>query len=125
MAQPVTQHQTLQARFPLGAELRLEALEAYDNAALLHSLREREPVTWFAEQGVWLVTSKALVDEVHMDPARFEVEVADNPQRVVLGRMMLAVDGEEHARHRAPFADAFKYSSVKARFTDLVADNVD
>ena len=111
-------------RFPLGASLRLAELERYDNAALLHRLREREPVTWFAEQGVWLVTSKMLVDVVQMDPERFVVEIADNPQRVVLGRMMLVVDGAEHDRHRAPFADPFRHSAVKNRFTSVVGDNV-
>jgi cytochrome P450 len=108
----------------LGAQLRLEELERYDNAALLHRLREREPVTWFAEQEVWLVTSKRLFDAVQMNPSRFVVEVADNPQRVILGRMMLAVDGAEHDRHRAPFADPFKHAAVRERFTALVEDRV-
>ena len=112
-------------RFPLGAGVTLSELERYDNAALLHQLREREPVTWFAEQGVWLVTSKALFDELQMDPERFVVDVPDNPQHVVLGRQMLVVDGEEHARHRAPFAGPFKYSAVRQQFTDLVASRVE
>lgn len=112
-------------RFSLGAALKLADLERYDNAPLLHRLREREPVTWFAEQGVWLVTSKALFDELQMDPERFVVDVPDNPQHVVLGRQMLVVDGEEHARHRAPFAGPFKYSAVRQQFTDLVASRVE
>ena len=112
-------------RFSLGAALKLAELERYDNAPLLHRLREREPVTWFAEQGVWLVTSKALFDELQMDPGRFVVDVPDNPQRVVLGRQMLVVDGEEHARHRGPFAESFKYSAVRRQFTDVVADRVE
>src|SRR5947209_13482324 len=107
-------------RFPLGASLRLSDLEAYDNAPLLHELREREPVSWFAQQGVWLVTSKALFDEVMMDPRRFVVDVPGNPQGIVLGRMMLAVDEPEHTRHRAPFAEPFKHSEVRARFSALV-----
>ena len=112
-------------RFPLGARLRLADLERYDNAPLLHRLREQEPVTWFAEQDVWLVTSKKLFDEVMMDPARFVVDVPGNPQAVVLGRMMLAVDEPHHTRHRAPFAVPFRYSQVTARFGDLVAERVD
>jgi cytochrome P450 len=82
-------------------------------------------VAWFAEQGVWLVTSKALFDELQMDPERFGVDVSDNPQRVVLGRQMLVVDGEEHARHRGPFAEPFKYSTVRRQWADLVARRVD
>ena len=112
-------------RFPLGAGIKLAELERYDNAPLLQRLREREPVTWFAEQGVWLVTSKALFDELQMDPERFVVDVPDNPQHVVLGRQMLVVDGEEHARHRGPFAEPFKYSAVRRQFTDVVAGRVE
>jgi len=112
-------------RFSLGAAVKLADLERYDNAALLCRLREQEPVTWFAEQGVWLVTSKALFDELQMDPERFVVDVPDNPQHVVLGRQMLVVDGEEHARHRGPFAEPFKYSAVRRQFTELVTDRVD
>jgi cytochrome P450 len=109
----------------LGATLRLAQLESYDNAPLLHELRAREPVTWFAEQGVWLVTSKALFDEVQADPDRFVVDVPDNPQRVVLGRQMLVVDGGEHSRHRAPFAPPFRYRAVHAEFTELVTSTAD
>src|SRR5579863_4167237 len=116
---------TVAERFPLGNALRLADLERYDNAALLRSLREREPVTWFAEQGVWLVTSKELFDAVMMDPTRFVVDVPDNPQAVVLGRMMLAVDEPHHTRHRAPFATPFRYGEVTARFSELVAKRVD
>jgi cytochrome P450 len=111
--------------FPLGAALSLAQLERYDNAPLLHRLRAHEPVTWFAQQGVWLVTSKALLDELQMDPERFVVDIPDNPQRVVLGRQMLVVDGQEHARHRAPLAAPFKHSAVRRQFTDVVADSVD
>ena len=114
------EHAALAERFPLGASLRLADLERHDNAPLLHRLREREPVSWFAEQGVWLVTSRALFDEVMMDPERFVVDVPGNPQGIVLGRMMLAVDEPDHTRHRAPFAEPFKFSQVRARFSELV-----
>jgi cytochrome P450 len=112
-------------RFPLGAALTLDELERYDNAPLLHRLREHEPVTWFAEHGAWLVTSRALFDELQMDPERFVVDVPDNPQRVVLGDQMLVVDGEEHARHRGPFAGPFKHTAVHRQFAEAVAGRVD
>lgn len=113
------------ARFPLGAGLTLPELERFDHSALLGRLREREPVTWFAEMGVWLVTSKALVDEVHNSPERFVVDVPANPQRVVLGDMMLVRDGSDHARHRAPFAAPFKLSAVRRQFSVVIAHHVD
>jgi cytochrome P450 len=112
-------------RFPLGAALTLDELERYDNAPVLHRLRAHEPVTWFAEHGAWLVTSRALFDELQMDPERFVVDVEDNPQRVVPGRQMLVVDGEEHARHRGPFAGPFKHSAVHRQFAEVVGRRVD
>ena len=115
----------LAERFPLGASLRLAELERFDNATVLARLRENEPVTWFAEQGLWLVTPKSLVDEVHNSPDRFVVDVPGNPQRIVLGEMMLGVDGEKHRRHRAPFAGPFRLSTVRERFTGVIADNVE
>jgi len=68
---------------------------------------------------------QTLFDELQMDPQRFVVEVVDNPQRVVLGRQMLVVDGDEHTRHRAPFADPFKHSAVRRLFTDAVVQRVE
>ncbi|MGH2872669.1 MAG: cytochrome P450 [Solirubrobacteraceae bacterium] len=109
---------TVAKRFALGAALTLAELERCDNAPLLRRLREREPVTWFAEHRAWLVTGRAAFDELQMDSQRFTVQAADNPQRVVLGPQMLVVDGDEHARHRAPFAEPFKHSAVRRRFTD-------
>jgi cytochrome P450 len=116
---------TVAERFPLGTALTMDELERYDHAPLLHRLREREPVTWFAEHGAWLVTSRALFDELQMDPERFVVDVEDNPQRVILGRQMLVVDGDEHARHRGPFAGPFKHSAVHRQFAEAVTDRVD
>jgi cytochrome P450 len=113
------------ARCPIGAGLRITDLERFDNAALLARLREAEPVTWFAEQGVWLVTSKALVDAVHGAPDVFVVGVPDNPQRIVLGEMMLVADGDDHARHRAPFAPAFRLSAVRERYAAVIDEHVD
>lgn len=115
----------LAKRFPLGASVSLGELECFDNSALLASLRDNEPVSWFAEQSVWLVTPKALVDEVHRSPDRFGVDVVLNPQRVVLGDMMLVVDGDEHRRHRTPFSGPFKLNAVRAQFTEVIAENVD
>ena len=53
-----------------------------------------------------------------MDPERFVVDVPDNPQRVVLGRRMLVVDGEEHARYRGTFARALQALAVRRRLPE-------
>jgi cytochrome P450 len=125
MMDSTVQFESRAEQFPIGARLRLAELERYDNAALLAELRRHEPVTWFAEQDAWLVTTKSLIDQVQNAPDRFVVEVGTNPQRLVLGNMMLGVDGDEHKRHRAPFAAPFKLGAVRRGFTDVIMRNVD
>jgi cytochrome P450 len=122
---PEARDRALAQRFPLGASLRLEALDAFDNSGLLRQLREREPVTWCSQLQAWLVTSSELVDEVLLSPERFTVNSEANPNAEILGVMMLSVDGAEHERQRAPFQPAFKLRAVKERFTPVVEEHVD
>src|SRR5689334_20700068 len=43
----------------------------------------------------------------------------------VVGPSMLTLDGEEHRRHRMPFARPFRLDAVRERFTALVAEEVE
>src|SRR4051812_8875398 len=43
----------------------------------------------------------------------------------VVGRSMLTTEGDEHARHRAPFARRFRLAAVRERFSQTVAGEVD
>src|SRR5437868_12520004 len=43
----------------------------------------------------------------------------------VVGPSMLTLDGDEHGRHRDPFARPFRLESVRERFTSLVAAETD
>src|SRR5215210_5592727 len=43
----------------------------------------------------------------------------------VVGPSMLTLEGEEHGRHRAPFAGPFKLHPVRDRFTATVAQETD
>jgi cytochrome P450 len=122
---PDARDRMLAEQFPLGAGLRIEELDAFDNSALLRELREREPVTWCRELQAWLVTSRALVDEVILSPERFTVNSEANPNAKILGVMMLSLDGDDHGRHRAPFQPAFKLKAISERFTSVVEQHVD
>lgn len=107
------------AAFPLGAALTRGALEA-DLHGATASLRGAEPVSWVPELNGWLVTRRDLIVEVLDDSARFTVEDPRFAVGQVLGPNMLSLDGEEHRRHRSPFEDRFKMSSVRARLADVV-----
>ena len=108
-----------QARYPLGAELTLSQLDAEPHRALA-DLREREPVSWVPALDGWLVTRRDLCIDVMRDALRF---TADDPRfstAQVVGASMLSLDGDEHRRHRDPFARAFLGPDAKARFTERV-----
>jgi cytochrome P450 len=109
--------------FPLGAAATLEDLE--DPHRLLAALRASEPVSWLPVLDGWLVTRRDLALAVMNDAATFTVDDPRFTTGQVVGRSMLTSDGDEHARHRAPFARPFRLDAVRERFTALVADETD
>jgi cytochrome P450 len=114
----------LARRFPIGAGATLEELE-HDPHALLARLREREPVSWLPALDGWLVTRRDLAMRVMRDPKRFTVDDPRFSTGQVVGSSMLTLDGEEHRRHREPFARPFRRAAVQARFAELVTRESD
>lgn len=110
--------------FPLGASVTLEQLDV-DPHPVIARLREREPVSWVGVLDAWYVTRRDLALRVVRDPALFTVDDPRFSTARVIGRSMLSVDGEEHARHRSPFARPFRLDAVRARFEALVEREVD
>ncbi len=111
-------------RFPIGAGATLEALEQ-DPHALLARLREREPVSWLPALDGWLITRRDLAMQVMRDPETFTVDDPRFSTGQVVGSSMLTLDGEEHRRHREPFARPFRLAAVRARFTERVAEETE
>jgi cytochrome P450 len=111
-------------RFPIGAAASVEVLEA-DPHALLARLRGREPVSWLPALDGWLVTRRDLAMRVMRDPDTFTVDDPRFSTGQVVGPSMLTLDGEQHRRHRDPFADAFRLAAVRERFTELVAQETE
>jgi cytochrome P450 len=107
-------------RFPIGAGAGLEELDQ-DPHALLARLREHEPVSWLPVLDGWLVTRRDLAMQVMRDPERFTVDDPRFSTGQVVGSSMLTLDGEEHRRHRDPFARPFRLDAVRERFTESVA----
>src|SRR5690242_2902932 len=68
----------------------------------------------------WLVTSHALALRVIRDAATYTVDDPRFSTGRVVGPSMLSLDGDEHARHRAPFAPPFRPLAVRDRFAELV-----
>ena len=110
--------------FPIGAAASLEELER-DPHPLLARLREREPVSWLPALDGWLVTRRDLALHVMRDAETFTVDDPRFSTGQVVGPSMLTLDGEEHRRHRDPFAGPFRLAAVRARFAELVPQEAD
>ena len=108
------------ARFPLGAAVTLDELDA-DSHAPLAILREREPVSWVPVLDGWLVTRRDLCVEVMRDAQTFTVDDPRFSTAQVVGPSMLSLDGDTHRRHRDPFAEALRGTELRERLARRVA----
>lgn len=88
-------------------------------------LREERPVCWVPELDGWLVMRRDLVLEAMRDAATFTVDDPRFTTARVIGPSMLSRDGDEHRRHRSPFAPPFRRAPVLDRFGDHVIAEVD
>jgi cytochrome P450 len=111
---------TRESLFPIGARATLEQLE-HDPHPLLAELRAAEPVSWLPALDCWLVTSHELALRVIRDAASYTVDDPRFSTARVVGPSMLSLDGDPHARHRAPFAPPFRPLAVRDRFAESVA----
>lgn len=110
-----------EAEFPVGAAVTISELES-DPHRVHDLLRGPEPVSWLPALGGWLVSSYGLCVEVMRDPETFTVDDPRFTTGQVVGPSMLTLETEDHARHRQPFAEAFRRSEVRARFEKAVQD---
>ena len=105
--------------FPIGAELTLETL-THDPYEQLAELRRHEPVSWVPAIDGWLITDRDLGLVAMRDADTFTVDDPRFSTAAVLGQSMLSLDGEEHQRHRKPFAPSFRPGIVRERFGDFL-----
>jgi cytochrome P450 len=83
---------------------------------VLAALRAHHPVAWLPALGGWVVTSRSLAVEVMRDAETFTVDDPRFSTAQVVGPSMLSLDGAEHQRHRAPFAEPLRPSDATARY---------
>ena len=113
----MTSHPTTR-RYPLGELVTLEQLDA-DPYGPLARLRETEPVSWVPVLGGWLVTRRDLCIDVMRNASLFTVDDPRFSTAQVVGPSMLSLDGDEHRRHRDPFASAFLRPESRSAFAAL------
>jgi cytochrome P450 len=100
-------------RFPLGAAVTLDALDA-DPYRVLARLRESEPVTWVPETQMWFVTRRADQIAILRDGERFTTDADRSTIRDIFGRHMMTTDGDEALRYKRSCLHAFR-ADVLAR----------
>ena len=113
------------SRFPLGAQLTIADMTDAGREHVLDELRSREPVTWFAELGGWLITSREGAREMLLPKSGATVEAEENMVRASLGTMMLTVDAPAHDRLRAPFERPFRAREAEQAFGGFIGDQAD
>jgi hypothetical protein len=91
---------------------------ADDPHPVLRQLRASEPVSWLPALGGWLVTQADLAEAVLRDGRTFTVDDPRFTTARVVGPSMLSLDGEDHRRHRDPFARALRTALMRARLAD-------
>ena len=107
-------------RFEIGATVTVEELDR-DPYPVLARLRESEPVSWLPALNGWLVTRYDLVLAAMRDALMFTVDDPRFSTAQVIGPSMLSLDGDQHARHRAPFTEPFRAGAVKERFAEAAS----
>jgi cytochrome P450 len=110
--------------FPLGAAVTVEQLDG-DPHAILARLREREPVSWLPSLHGWLITRHDLALAAMREAVTFTVDDPRFSTAQVLGPSMLSLDGDRHARHRAPFVAPFRPAEVSRRFAEAALAEAD
>ena len=111
-------------QYPLGDRIRLSEL-AEDPYPHYRQLQEHEPISWVGDTQQWFVTRRQDVLDVLYDTETYTVASPQSLLRDTLGEMMLSLDGAEHRRQRAPFAEAYQPRRLRRLHTEDLHGLVD
>ncbi len=101
------------------ADVTLDDLDRHHHAVLA-ALRDTSPVAFVPAVDGWVVTSRELAVQVMRDAATFTVDDPRFSTAQVVGPSMLSLDGDEHARHRAPFAEPLRPADATVRYGERI-----
>jgi cytochrome P450 len=113
-------HDDRSVRFPLGDQVRLEALSR-DPYPVLKALQEGEPVSWVGELQAWFVTRRADCLAILLDSTTYSVASTASLLEDTLGQTMLSTDGARQRQLRQPFNGPFSPKAVQARMAAPIA----
>lgn len=100
-------------------DISLDMLIGGHHAALA-ALRNRSAIAWVPALDGWVVTTRELAAAVMRDAETYTVDDPRFSTARVVGPSMLSLDGVAHARHRDPFAAAYRPAEVVTRYGDTI-----
>ena len=99
---------------PIADDVTVEDLEL-DPYPIYGRLRRDAPACWVPAVGLWFITRWADVMAAGESESRFPATVPGSPlDRTLGGRSILTVDGDEHARMRAPMDGTLRPKLLEA-----------
>lgn len=105
----------------LGSSITIDALNA-NPYPIYKKLRREAPVCWVDSVNRWLVTRYEDIVFVDSHPELFTAMERDSLQTRVMGRTMIRMDGEEHARLRKICEEPFRPKVVQQRWANMLQE---
>ncbi|MDH3223142.1 MAG: cytochrome P450, partial [Gemmatimonadota bacterium] len=113
-----------QLRFPIGSSVSIEEL-ARDPYPLFRRLRDREPVAWAPELGMWMLTRRDDIVAVLADSDLFTTDSERSTIRDIFGRQMLSSDGPDWIRYKRACMSPFRRGELERTIHGTIRETVD
>ena len=84
------------------------------------AMRRTGALVWVPALDGWVVTTREIAVAVMRDAVTFTVDDPRFSTAQVIGPSMLSLDGAAHARHRDPFAAAYRPAEVVGRYGERI-----
>jgi len=109
-----------------GADMDGADMDGGDIYGFWATCRRHDPVMAIEGLGrdMWMLTRFADIDEILRDADRFPSRINADTMGPVMGTVILAMDGEEHRRHRNLVARAFRPSALVRWEDELIAPTI-
>ncbi len=117
-------HGERRLRFPLGSAVSIEEL-AKDPYPLFRRLRDREPVTWVPELGMWLLARRDDIVAVLADSDLYTTDSERSTIRDIFGRQMLSSDGPDWIRYKRACMPPFRRDELERTVEGTIKDTAD
>lgn len=111
-------------QFPVGSTVT-EAQLVADPYSVYDRLRDREPISWIRNLGMWYVVDYDAVSQILMDDRRFVTTSVRSTIFDTFGRQLLSEEGDGHRRLRSRLQPPFRARFVQRQLEPVIRRLVD